>query len=138
MTPLSKHRKLYTSLRPALALPLNQHIRYSCTCEMTDLELLYKLSPFQPTVQSVPHSIPTPKPRKVISTHDLCIIYGSDLASVASKDFECLNVLTIDESYLTLLLHAGSILLSQRYTPPGMICPFICQGNVFWTETSWI
>ena len=117
MTPLSKHRKLYTSLRPALALPLNQHIRYSCTCEMTDL--LYKLSPFQPTAQSVPHSIPTPKPRKVISTHDLCIIYGSDLASAASRDFEWLNVLTIDESYLALLLRAGRILLSQRYTPPG-------------------
>ena len=96
MTPLSKHRKLYTSLRPALALRLNQHIRYSCTCEMTDL--LYKLSPFQSTVQSVPHSIPTPKPRKVISTHDLCIIYGSDLASVAGRDFECLNILTIDSS----------------------------------------
>ena len=106
MTPLSKYRKLYTSLRPGLALPLNQHIRYSYTCEMTDL--LYKLSPFQPTVQSVPHSIPTPKPRKVISTHDLCIIYGSDLAS---RDFECLNILTIDESYFTLLLRAGSILL---------------------------
>ena len=48
----------------------------------------------------MPHSIPTPKPRKVISTHDLCIIYGSDLASVASRDFEFLNILTIDESYI--------------------------------------
>ena len=42
---------------------------------------------------------------------------GSDLASLDSLAYECLNVLKIDESYLTLRLRAGSVSLSQRYTP---------------------